>query len=132
MLGWVGALFVIVSGLCVVTGQVHPETSSYATTNGDQSRFVGEQTQPTDAAPAAPDENSAPSMTVYSPSGNEMASYDFVQEKIRIERFPHASEFGFPNQKFRSMKFSDDGESLLITKQDGSKARWNIARKKFQ
>ncbi|MCW3052730.1 MAG: Tetratricopeptide 1 repeat-containing protein [Chthonomonadales bacterium] len=134
MLGWVGALFVIVSGLCVFTGQMHPELSSW-TIDGDPRRFADGQTQSTDATPVAPDENSSPSITVYSPSGNDVASYDFVQEKILIERFPNphrVSEFAFPNQKFRSMKFSNDGESLLITKQDGSKARWNIAHKKFQ
>jgi len=127
MLGWVGALFVVVSGLCVVTGQLHPEPSS----------IVYEQhTQPADAALSQSAENpSLPLASVNSPTGYYTAVYNTLQGKVLIERSSNSqvvSEFDLPLHEFRSMQFSSDGDTLLVTHQDGTRVRWNITQKKFQ
>jgi DNA-binding helix-hairpin-helix protein with protein kinase domain len=119
-LGWVGLACALIFGLSTMVNQYHGNPYPQGTI--EFSNISPSNETPSSATPLVR-------------STHYWAMYNQAAGLITLMRAGDAhfiAQFGYPSQKFRSMQFSPDEKTLVITSTDNTSVRWNIAQQKFQ
>ncbi len=133
LFAWIGiACVLLFLGVSFDTGAFQgssfPNASSEGTDIAD--------TMPAVRMPSPDNGAPVPQMPAYTALySHKVATYDSRTQLVTLthQNEPHVvAQFGFPRDKFLSMEFSGEGQSLLFTEKDHSKVQWNIAQQQFR